>query len=356
MLPKKGTKAWDKEVTLYLKSTKAWRDKRAKELGYQNRAQYQTMMWRAGISLKETAASPDEATEIETSIINLPPVKLKEYHSSKSIGKDGDPESQGLILGDHQVGLITPTYNVDVFKQRLEMVFQSTLKITTLHRHMYPVNDLEISLVGDMVHGENPYQGAKVEGVSCGARSQVLIALPALAELILSFKQHFQNVRVRAVPGNHGRYDKAAPDRSNWDLMLYDQLKTKLEPYKIDVDISDSWYHLFEIQGHRFFMAHLDQCKGTQGVPWFSLVRKIRAWYITYGGFDYVLGGHWHRDDFLRISSKTKLFVNGSLVTDDPFCEQVIGDSTVPSQWTFGVHKIRGVTWNYSLVVDEKQM
>jgi hypothetical protein len=309
-------------------------------------------MNKRGVHL-ETPATP--TTESEQLIVNLPPIKIKEYHPEKTIGKKGDPESQGLILSDHQVGLLTRSYNVDVFRTRLEHVFQSTLKITNLHRHMYPVNDLEIMLAGDMVHGENPHQGAKVEGVSCGARTQVVnVAFPALAEIILSFKQNFQNVRVRAVPGNHGRYSKEAPDRSNWDLLLYDLLKTKLEPYGVQVDIAESWYHLFEIQGKRFFMAHLDQCKGSQGVPWFSLVRKIRAWYITYGGFDYIVGGHWHRDDFLRISSKTKLFVNGSLVTDDPFCEQVIGDSTVPTQWTFGVHKDRGVTWNYSLIVDDK--
>jgi hypothetical protein len=352
MLPEIGTKEWEAEVKFYQKSTREQRDKRAKELKYGNRGIYQTCMERRGICLNKTTS---EIQKEETPIINLPPVKLKEYHPEKSIGKKGDPETQTLLLSDHQVGLITPSYNVEVFRTRLEKVFQSTLKITNLHRHMYPINDLEIALAGDMVHGENPHQGAKVEGVSCGARTQVVtVAFPALTELILSLKQNFQNVRIWAVPGNHGRYSKEAPDRSNWDLLLYDLLKTKLEPYKIQVNVADNWYQLFEIQNHKFFMAHLDQCKGSQGVPWFSLVRKIRAWYVTYGGFDYVLGGHWHRDDFLRISSKTKLFVNGSLVTDDPFCEQVIGDSTVPAQWTFGVHKDRGVTWNYSLIVDDK--
>jgi len=352
VLPKEGTKAWEKEVAFYRSSTIGQREKRAGELGYGDRNTYQSMMLRRGIKVERETP---EGAEMEKVVVNLPPVKLKEYHPEKSVGRRGDPETQFLLLGDHQVGLITPSYNTNIFKERIGRVFQSCMKITSLHRNMYPVNDLEIGLVGDMVHGENPHQGAKVEGVSCGARTQLTkIAFPTLSELFLSFKQNFKTVTIRAVPGNHGRYDKAAPDRTNWDLILYDLLKTKLEPYGIKVDIAQSWYHLFEVQGHRFFMTHLDQCKGAQGVPWFALVRKIRAWYVTYGGFEYVLGGHWHRDDILRISSRTKLFVNGSIVTDDPYTEQVIGDSTVPTQWTFGVHKERGATWSYPLIVDEK--
>jgi len=354
-LPKIDSKEWDDEIKFYQNSNRGQKIKRAKDLKFATVSSYEARMNERGIHIKntDTLFSPD-STE-EPIIVNLPPVKLKEYHPEKTIGKKGDPETQILHLTDNHAGQLTKSFNTDIYKSRLEHLFQSTLKITNLHRNMYPVDNLEIFMTGDMIHGENPKQGGKVEGISCGARSQVItIALPTLSELILSLKQKFKSVNLHCVRGNHGRYSREAPATSNWDLLLYDLLKEKLGHYDINVDISEEFYNIVEIQNHKFFLCHLDQCKASQGIPWFSLVRKIRSWFVTYGGFDYVIGGHWHRDDHLRINSRCKLFVGASIVTDDPFSEEIIGDSTIPCQWTFGVHKDRGVTWSYPLIVDDK--
>ena len=46
--------------------------------------------------------------------------------------------------------------------------------------------------------------------------------------------------------------------------------------------------------------------------------------------------------------------MGASLVTDDPFTEEVVKTSAIPIQWTFGVHKTKGITWPYALICDEK--
>jgi len=353
-LPDKNSTDWTKEVEFYLASTPEQRDKRAIELGYANRNTYQTVMAREGVLLADKTTDYVAPAANEIPEIHLPPVKLKKY-TPINAGRLGDPETMGLLLQDWHTCEITPTYNDDIQDARIDKLFSSTMNIATLHRNLYPVNDLEILVAGDMVQGENPFQGSKVGAVLCGARDQVVYyAFPKLTELILSLKENFVTVNVRCVRGNHGRYSRQAPSTSNWDLMLYDLLKVKLERYGIKVDISDTFYKIVDIQGHRFFMVHLDQFKSTQGVPWFSMTKGIQSWYVTYGGFDYVVGGHFHRDDFLRINSRCKLMMGGPLVTDDEFTQEVIKTSSIPCQWVFGVHKNHGITWSYSLVVDDK--
>ncbi len=356
MLPKKGTPEEAIEIKAYKNSTIEWRDKRAKELGYSSRNEYQAMMSRRGILIEPppsgSAESPAPPKD-ETLVINLPPVNLKKYIPINS-GRVGDPETQVLHLTDHHICQITPSFNETVYDSRLNHLFQSTLRITQLHRNLYPINDLRVLITGDMIHGENQYQGAKVESIDKGARSQILVALPKLSEFFLSLKQEFVTVELDCVPGNHGRYSREAPQSSNWDLILYDQLKLKLEPYGIKVNISNTFYKIVEIQGLKFFIFHGDQFKASQGVPWFALTKGLQSWFVTYGGFDYAICGHFHKDDYLRLNSRAKLIMGASMVTDDPFTEEIIKTSSIPCQWTFGVHKQKGITWPYSLIVDDK--
>jgi hypothetical protein len=254
------------------------------------------------------------------------------------------------LLGDHHAGEITPTYNPDVYKKRLNEIYQSLLTITELHRHMYPINDLVIVLGGDMVHGENPHQGATVETIACSAYDQIFdIALPELLSFILSLKQEFKTITIHAVKGNHGRYSPVAPRTSNWDMMLYASLRGLLQKHNIQMFISREFATIAEIQGFRFFILHGDAVRAHQGIPFFALDRKIKSWFVTYDGFNYVLCFHWHKDDFFRVTSKTKMIINGSMVSDDPFALEVIGTSSIPSQTTFGVHERRGITWYYPL-------
>lgn len=288
--------------------------------------------------------------EVEVAI-NIPAITLKEYVPQKP-GK-GDPETQVLVIGDDHAGEITPTYNTEVYKRRMDVLFKSAMTITQLHRNMYPLHELVIIDVGDNVQGENPYQGSTIGTAAKGAVEQVYdIALPTLISLLCSFKQEFRKVTFYGVRGNHGRYSQIAPRTSNWDTVLYKALKNAELPKGIEVNYSDDFCQLIDIAGFRFFIFHGDQVRATMGIPYFALTRKVQSWYITYGGFSYAICGHFHKEDYLRISSKCKLLINGSLVTDDPYALEVAGTSSIPTHWTFGVHSRTGLTWLYSLIAD----
>ncbi len=285
-------------------------------------------------------------------IVNLPEVKLREYKPIDT-GK-GDPEEQVLVLSDGHAGKITPTFNDDIYKKRMEILTERVMLIASLHRNMYPINKLHIICLGDNVQGENPYQGSKLGDTSMGARDQITkLALPAIINLILSLKQQYEEIEFDGFLGNHGRYGKEAPETSNWDIMLYDCLKASLSMTpNIKINLHTEFGNIIKIEGSKFFCFHGDEIAVSNGIPLFALTRRIDKWYQQFDGFDYAICGHFHKYLNDETSSKVELFMNGTLVSDDSWALKKIGISSMPSQWTFGVHKRNGVTWRYPLFVD----
>jgi len=289
-----------------------------------------------------------KSQEIEVKVITPEILQYKPPARGK-----GDPETQVIVIGDDHAGEITPTFNVEVYKKRFKQLFQTALAITNLHRNMYSLNDLVILDVGDNVHGENPYQGSTVETVACGAVNQIYdIALPTIIELLVSFRQEFKTVKFYGVRGNHGRYSRLAPRTSNWDMALYQSLKRANLPSGIEVNYSEDFKAMVDIEGFDFFVFHGDQVRASMGVPYFALTRKVQTWCSTFNNFPYAVLGHFHKEDFLRISPTTKALINGPMVTDDPYALEIMGVSSIPCHWTFGCHKNRGLTWLYSLILD----
>ena len=307
-----------------------------------------SMSKREGVK-REPKSKPTPEINIEYKIITP---EVKEY-IPKLVGK-GDPETQVIVIGDDHAGAKTPSFNSKVYKKRFDVLFQSVMRITELHRNMYPLNDLVILDVGDNVQGENPYQGSTIGAVECGAVEQVYdLALPTLAGLLCSFKQEFKTIKFYGVRGNHGKLSRIAPQTSNWDLALYRALEKAKLPDGIEIHFSDEFNQIVEIEGFRFFVFHGDQIRNAPfGIPYFALIRAVKDWYVTFGGFPYAVAGHFHKEDYLRVTSETKLLINGALVTDDPYTLEQIKTSTIPNHWTFGVHKKHGISWIYSLVLD----
>lgn len=352
-LPKENTEEWNNEVLFYLKSDLNSRNKRAKELGYSGAASYRARMGERGITRKSGNFATPLCAEVKSEqiIFNVPEIKLKEYISQES---NGDEEIMILHCGDGHAGKITRSYNKDVYKHRMETIFDSVMIILNLHRHMYPIRKLHIINTGDNVQGENPYQGSKIGSVEMGAMDQVVkLALPCWLDLVFSLKQNFEEIEMDLFPGNHGRYSLEAPETSNWDLMLYNAIKSVTEKEKgIKVNVHEEFGDIVEINGFRFFCFHGDDIPCQQGVPFFALDKKIKSWHMQTGGFNYALSGHFHKRSSNEIGTNVEHFMCGSLVSDDEWALKKLGISSCPSQWVFGVHPHFGITFRYPLVVD----
>lgn len=291
-----------------------------------------------------------EVEEDPMPIINLPKIKIREYQARVRTGTE---EQQAVIISDWHADKITKSYNKEIYKKRVHNLFDKIILIKELHEHMYPINVINLFYLGDNVQGENTHQGSKVGDISMGARDQVVrLALPTNLEFIYSLRQHYSEIHLYCWAGNHGMISKETPQTSNWDLLLYDLLKSTIVDPNITVDISEDFGSVVEVFGHRFFGFHGDGTNSIQGVPLIALSKKIKSWHMQFGGFEIAMCGHFHKTQYDEIARGAELFMNGTLVSDDDWALKRLGISSTPTQWTFGIHPDRAVSWQYPLNVE----
>jgi len=351
-LPENNTPEAEAEVKFYETATNEQLEKRASELGYSDVSSYQSSMFhRLGARMKPKTIELPEAEQ--PIIVNLPPVKLREYKAGKR--RRGDEEEAILHCSDGHAGKITESYDEDVYKIRMDGIFDSAMTIVTLHRNMYPIRKLHILATGDNVQGENPYQGSKVGTIKKGARDQTTkVAYPAWVRLISSLKQEFEEVELEGIGGNHS-YSRLAPETSREDYRLYDLLSAYFSNTKgIKINIHEYFSAIINIAGFKCFAFHGDGIPCQQGVPFFALDKKLKAWYMQYKGFQYAFGGHFHKRHSDEISSRLEYFMCSTLISDDDWALKQLGISSNPSQNIYGMHEHYGITWRYALQVDKK--
>ena len=363
-IPKKPLGEWSRKLDAYLSAKKISKRQLAVELDVsintlgkwwnqrEPSAEHEKKIQRFLQEDSPTEIVPKSEEEKEP-VINLPQVKLNIFKYKKS--KRGDEEEAILHISDGHAGKITSSFNDDVYRLRMDNLFDGAMTIVSLHRNIYPIRKLHVLMTGDNIQGENQFQGSKVGAVSMGARDQTIkIAYPAMVKLIGSLAQEFEKIEIECVSGNHG-HDRLAPETSTEDLRLYDLLKVYFESYKnIKINIYERFSAVVNINGFRSFVFHGDGVKSTGGVPFFALDKKLKSWYMQYGGFQYAFGGHFHKRHTDEISSKLEYFMCGSLVSDDDWAINKLGISSNPSQGLYGIHPRRGVTWRYAVQVDKK--
>ena len=343
MIPKLSTPEWKAEVEFYLKATPGQRAKRASELSIEC-ASYERRMRERGVKRSGQGGVPPPQMDIPA----IPDLKIKPF----KVGiKQRDEEDIGIVLSDHHVGRETITYNPTIYKSRMEFLLESTMTIIQLHR---PIRKAYVFMLGDMVHGESLYKGAHVEECKVGAFGQINeYAIPTLETFIVSLSQGVESVEWYGVRGNHGKYDKTAVPRTNWDNFVYAGLDRQLKNQKNVIGhASTEFYQLANIRGFRFFLIHGDQVRASQGIPLFALRRKYQEYYAYTGGFHYAYNGHWHVGGKDHINSIADYTLCPPLVTGDDWALEVIGRASSPVQLAFGVHSRYGRTWEYNLSTD----
>ena len=301
--------------------------------------------WAEEFRRQKVTELPKEKEVVYTS---YPEFKLKPF--KMKLG-ERDEEDIVIVMADHHCGKITPNFNVEIYKQRMDKLLDDTMLIINLHR---PIRKAHIFSVGDIVQGENIYQGSMVEEADRGARRQINeIAVPIWARYILSLKQGVSEVNLYGVRGNHGVGNaKGTPPKTNWDLFFYDALKAALtNQTDIGINYSEEFSLLVNIKGFRFFLIHGDQCKGNAAVPVIAMRRKMSEWYAN-SPFHYAYCGHFHSEYQDKLNSVADYTIAPPLVTGDEWAVEKIGRISTPQQLCFGVHARFGRTWRYSLHTD----
>lgn len=299
--------------------------------------------------------------QIESIIPELPPVKPYKYtHKAKTkeienVTMWGDWHISKHVDGKEINGF--NEYDVDIFKSRLRRMVESIHSITDLHRTQSPIKKLNILSLGDMLDGDDIYKGHKTR-LTNHAIEQIFIGVNETAHAISNLAKNYEEIKFVGVCGNHGRIGNKGENKflMNFEYLYYKMLERELSAHKnISFVIPESYFHIHEIQGYKFFLTHGDDIPSWNSIPWYGIVRAVSAWISmldTQGKrFDYVGIGHFHSSHSSEFQAGKEIFMNGCLCGSDFYSIKRLRKTSTPTQWMFGVHPEHGVTYRYPLKV-----
>ena len=143
-----------------------------------------------------------------------------------------DAEECVLLISDVHVGRTTQSYNLEEFERRLQNLYHNVLKVKEIINKSYKLPVLNILFLGDIVDGENlyPSQPHKQE---MDADDQMDLAVNRFAEFILDLFgsgrwKRFNEIRIWAAEGNHGRVGRRNSEKTNYDRIFYKRLQDRL--------------------------------------------------------------------------------------------------------------------------------
>jgi hypothetical protein len=277
----------------------------------------------------------------------------------------GSPEDMGLMLSDLHIGQMhtlqetggVSEYNIKVFKDRLSELKDRVTDIYELHSNLYPIETLNVFMLGDNVHGMANVGKWSAAHIEEDIITQMFTGAEEIADLLHYFASMFKNVKVFCVSGNHGRASHKGVEKEhvNWDYVMYKFLEAKLsQSPQVEFDIPQCWFIEAMIRNHRFYVVHGDDVKGGN-FPVKSLdTATTKVMTIRRTIPDYALAGHFHQSAELT-TNYGELFLNGSFVGPDVYSLKAIQAGGKPTQKVFGIHDKRGVTWRYTLDLDTRK-
>ena len=323
---------------------------------------YQRLKTWVSLGIEEKPEDPpaEEPEDKEPIIIPAPLINIKPIRQEVRRGQGEEVHVQPI--NDPHAGLRTPTYNKYVLQERMDLLFESMVKLCLLHRKMRPIRKLVVPLLGDMAQGEQYGVQGHVEEFEMGAEEQIYeILLPIFSNFFINALQVYEEIEIDGIPGNHGniqRRSQTMSKRSNWDTVFYRALQLTLAKYsRITINIPEpagKWYLIRNINGWNFLMVHGDQIVSYQGIPFYGIERRSTRWKQSIGveePFDYMLTAHVHNPNFLW-NNGVPTYINGCLITDSPFPLVRMGLKDVAQVWSLFVNRKYGVTASYRIQLD----
>ena len=295
---------------------------------------------------------------------------LKPYSRPK---RDSTHKDQDLVLlfGDCQLGekiQVKETgykpYNIDIFKQRLDFLYESVMNITDRHRKDFNIPNLNIFMLGDIVEGSKIFrgQGSRIETDEV---EQMFEGQEMISNFLRSLARNYDHISVPCVYGNHGRVaDRKDQDLGyvNWDYLVYRNMKQILSGVKnIDIKVDKSWWRIEEVGGWKFHMEHGDRIKRYMQIPWYGAERNDNRTFKMMSdigkeigkdyAYDYYVFGH-HHVPWECDANRGERICNGTFSSGNPYAMRDLKVTARPTQKLFGVHPEVGISFRYNIRLD----
>jgi len=251
-----------------------------------------------------------------------------------------DPETMVLLRSDWHPGIITPSYNLEEFHRRVELLTEKVVLFRDIISETIPIEKLVLIDLGDMVSGQEIYPGQAWESEKHVLEQIYHEASPAIIKQNMTFLEYFPRVEEHSIPGNHGRTGKYVPSEANFDNVLAQDIYRRFENVKrFSMEIEWDWWKYVDIYGHRLLALHGNQIRSWLNIPWYGITQKGMKWQgsMPRGPWHCLVCGHFHVP-FMMPFNNFRIICNGSLVSDDEFALREMGMSSTPAQQFFMVH------------------
>lgn len=261
------------------------------------------------------------------------------------------------VVEPHKVGNLEK-FDFNVACCRAEKLVDSIINWTqvTLANHRF--DKCVILMYGDMTSGAIHDGEGRSHHRNMLRNSLAIGQLVSLA--IRDLAPFFKTIDIVCLSGNHGRrtvkkdYDGAW---SNWDYLISEVASLQCSKFpNVKFHIPDSWSLTLDIEGHGFYIAHGDDIKSWNSIPFYGIERKTRRLTALHNSIGkqikYFVIGHFHA---LTQSAELKgeTIVNGAFPATDPYCYESFAGYREPMQLIHGVHPRYGITWRFPIKIKD---
>lgn len=262
---------------------------------------------------------------------------------------------------DWQGAKITPSYNTETMRERVNLLASKVEALTKIQRTDHPVRRATVLLGGDMIEGlfNYPAQLHEIDATLFGQWANTSALLAVFVQRMLAV---FERVDVVAEWGNHGRIGSKradVPKSDNFDRMVYEHTRQLLagEPRLKWEDCPEDVQRV-EIGNYRALLIHGDEVGRNGFASPMTIVRHADRWqsgaYRVDGKpwpFRDLYIGHYHTHaEWPMANGEGAVYQTGSTESDNRYARDLLASSAIPSQRLHFVDPEKGrVTAQYKV-------
>lgn len=279
------------------------------------------------------------------------------FSPAPKLGDITDPHEMLLMVSDAHYGevvdpeaLFGVSYDNDICLQRMEHIRDKTIRYKELRDPVYTTQKLTIAVLGDMISGNIHEELDRTNAIPMSSQWAEMAHM--LANLGFSLREHFADVEMIIVPGNHPRIRKKPYFKQKWDnfeymMGLYVQA---LVGDKFTVTVPKSMIHTHEILGYKIGMSHGDGYKSSSfaGIPFYGLAQRRAAFQaarkeLGFDPIDMLIMGHFHQ--LLWWPGRgCDVIINGSIKGPDEYAFDNFAGAEPARQGLLTLNKDHGIS------------
>lgn len=258
---------------------------------------------------------------------------------------------------DWQGSKVTPTYNQQIARDRIDQFTDECRRLTQQRRATTTVDQCVVVMGGDMIEGlfNFPNQAFEIDASIFG---QYVWVSRKIVDVVRAALATYKKVHVVGEWGNHGRVGSrrdCVPKNDNFDRMCYHLAKELLEDEILSGRLTwapdDEDIQRLEIGSYRALVLHGDEIgRGGSSSPntLLKYANNLKSGSFKYHGefwdFRDLYIHHFHQHaEYPMANGEGAVFMTGSTESDNRYARDSMAASAIPSQRLHFIDPKKGV-------------